>query len=168
MTRAVTTPRLRLRPLVASDLPAYQRLLADPQLAAANGSPADASPDLLARWFAADRQSPYTFAVLARTTGEFLGTILYYAHATAPGDPVAYDLGYFLTPAVWGQGLMPEAVAASLTVVRSAPGPQVVWADCLATNQRSRRVLEKLGFQRTTGDEPVVVPARDYFYLKLD
>lgn len=148
MEKTRETARLRLRPLVASDLAAYQRLLALPPMAAANGSPADASPELMARWFEADRQSPFAFAVVDRTTDRFMGTILYYQHDESGETPHEYDLGYFLDPMDWGQGLMPEALRASLTLVgQAAPAAQTVWAACLPTNQRSQRVLEKLGFQ---------------------
>ena len=57
------------------------------------------------------------------------------------------DIGYWLAPPFWGQGLMPEAIAA---VARHAfdLGFCAVGADVFSFNQRGQRLLEKLGFQR--------------------
>lgn len=149
MERILETARVRLRPLTESDLLGYQRLLTIPAVAAANGSPADVSSAQIQRWLAADRQSPFAFTIEDKSTQRFMGTILFYQHQTDTGAPSddAYDLGYFLDPVDWGQGLMPEALAGSLLLVqRAKQRPQTVWATCLVTNHRSQRVLEKLGF----------------------
>lgn len=56
------------------------------------------------------------------------------------------NLAAWLTGPQWGRGLMPEALAA---VLRHAFGPlhlHRVYADIMADNRRSARVLEKLGF----------------------
>jgi len=142
--------RVRLRPLTESDFPGYQRLLTLPAVAAANGSPADANPAQVKRWLAADRRSPFAFAIEDKATCRFMGTILFYRHTGDAGEPSAsaYDLGYFLDPIDWGQGIMPEALSGSLELVRQASqSSQTVWATCYLSNHRSARVLEKLGFQ---------------------
>ncbi|MFC6290937.1 GNAT family N-acetyltransferase [Levilactobacillus angrenensis] len=149
MERIIETARVRVRPLTESDLPGYQRLLTLPAVAAANGSPADVSTDQVKRWLAADRQSPFAFSIEDKSTQRFMGTILFYRHLTAEGLPsdTAYDLGYFLDPQDWGQGIMPEAIDGSLQLVqRAKQQPQTVWATCFVTNHQSQRVLEKLGF----------------------
>lgn len=141
------TDRIRVRPLIEDDLVAYQRLSALPETAAANDDAAITSraPSLLATWFEADRHSPFAFAVLDRRHQRFIGAVLYYRHRGSTSD--AYDLGYFLDPAVWGQGLMPAAIRASLSLIRrETDRPLTVWAACRPENHRSQRVLAKLGF----------------------
>lgn len=149
MNRIIETSRVRVRPLTESDLPGYQRLLTLPVVAAANGSPADVSTEQVKRWLAADRQSPFAFSIEDKSTQRFMGTILFYQHLTAEGMPSAteYDLGYFLDPQDWGQGIMPEAIDGSLQLVQQAKQQsQTIWATCFVTNHQSQRVLEKLGF----------------------
>ncbi|MCW3779247.1 GNAT family N-acetyltransferase [Levilactobacillus namurensis] len=143
------TDRIQVRPLIEADLADYQRILRIPAMAVANGSPVATAPDLMANWFEQDRHSPFAFAVIDRAHRRFVGAIFYYQHeGPAQTRPVGtYDLGYFLDPNMWGKGLMPEAVQASFDlVVRGTAGPVTLWADCLTTNHRSQRVLEKLGF----------------------
>lgn len=162
------TTGLEVRPLIEADLAAYQRLLADPRMAAANAAPGSLAPDLLAYWFEKDRHGPFAHAVIDRQHDRFVGGILYYAHA-APAQH--YDVGYFLDPLLWGRGLMPAALRASLRLVRQAlTGPVTIWADCLTTNQRSQRVLTKLGFQPTAAPahSPLLPTAADVVWFRLD
>lgn len=68
------------------------------------------------------------------------------------------DIGYWLAPPYWGQGLMPEAIA---TLARHAfdLGFEAIGADVFAFNQRGLRLLEKLGFRRI-GELPAYVTKR--------
>lgn len=138
------TKRLRIRPLLESDLAAYCHLLTYPAMATANGSTPVIAADLLATWFEADRHSPFAFAVVERRHQRMVGAVLFYHHQAS--DNPGYDLGYFLAPQLWGQGLMPEAVTASLKFISQRHQQLPVWAACLASNPRSQRVLTKLGF----------------------
>lgn len=58
------------------------------------------------------------------------------------------EIGYDLWPDYWGQGLMPEALRALLRYGFQVMGLNRVEATTHTENQRSMRVLEKLGFQR--------------------
>lgn len=139
------TQRLRVRNLVESDLADYQRILAYPVMATANGATSSTAPDLLAYWFEKDRHSPYAFAVVDRVEHHFIGAILYYPHQD---QPAVYDLGYFLEPNAWGHGYMAAAVRASWALIRREGGSLTnLYADCLPENHQSQRVLAKLGFQ---------------------
>jgi ribosomal-protein-alanine N-acetyltransferase len=57
-------------------------------------------------------------------------------------------MGYDLWPDYWGQGLMPEALRALLRYGFEVMELNRVEATTHTENQRSMRVLEKLGFQR--------------------
>ena len=58
------------------------------------------------------------------------------------------EMGYDLWPDYWGQGLMPEALRALLGYGFEVMELNRVEATTHTENQRSMRVLEKLGFQR--------------------
>ena len=61
-----------------------------------------------------------------------------------PGAPVG-DIGYELNPEYWGRGYATEAARAMLAFGFEELGLHRVWAECVADNVGSRRVLEKLG-----------------------
>lgn len=56
------------------------------------------------------------------------------------------DIGYVLARPHWGQGLMPEAVAAVAEIALGLPWVYRIQATCDVENTGSRRVLEKAGF----------------------
>ncbi|BDG73658.1 GNAT family N-acetyltransferase [Roseomonas fluvialis] len=163
----VETARLRLRPFVPADIPAYAAIRADPEVmrhmpggaARATTAAADAArivPDFAAQWSAVG-YGPW--AVTDRATGVLLG------HGGLRHLP---DLGgeteilYLLARSAWGGGLATEvAVAARLAgfgrfalarlVGYAAPG-----------NIASRRVLEKAGLAFEAEVEVFGVTARRY------
>ncbi|RZJ24262.1 MAG: N-acetyltransferase [Haliea sp.] len=58
------------------------------------------------------------------------------------------DIGYVLAQAHWGQGLMPDAIAAITGAALAHAGLFRVQATCDTDNIGSQRVLEKSGFTR--------------------
>ena len=58
------------------------------------------------------------------------------------------EIGYDLSPDSWGQGWMTIAAGAVLDWAFGEGGFNRIEATVMAGNQRSERVLEKLGFQR--------------------
>ena len=64
--------------------------------------------------------------------------------------PLTYriDLGYVLTPSVWGRGYMPEAIAALTSLALGHEEVFRVQAFCDVENVPSQRALEKSGFLR--------------------
>jgi ribosomal-protein-alanine N-acetyltransferase len=58
------------------------------------------------------------------------------------------DLGYVLAQALWGRGLMPEAIEALARAALAQPQFFRVQATCDVTNTASARTLEKAGFLR--------------------
>jgi len=56
------------------------------------------------------------------------------------------EVGYILAASYWGQGIMPEALAAVLEFARQLPLRQIVGA-CDPENRASIRVFEKCGFR---------------------
>lgn len=57
------------------------------------------------------------------------------------------EIGYILHPDFWGQGYMPEAVAALIEVGFTLLHLSKIELKCFCDNWQSQRVAEKLGFQ---------------------
>lgn len=58
------------------------------------------------------------------------------------------EIGYDLAPTYWGQGIVAEAVAATLQLGFERVGLHSIEAQIEPNNHASRRVLEKLGFKQ--------------------
>lgn len=63
-------------------------------------------------------------------------------------DATEADLGYEIAPDHWGQGYATEAAAAMVEFGFGGLGLHRIWAECIASNRASARVLEKLGMQQ--------------------
>lgn len=77
------------------------------------------------------------------------------------------EIGYVLSKAYWGQGLMPEAVKVVIDWLFSTVRLDFILVGHFDRNARSRRVIEKCGFQfvKTTEFETgyhTLEPSRDY------
>jgi len=58
------------------------------------------------------------------------------------------NIGYELNPRVWGNGYATEAARAIVGFGFDRLGLHRIWAECVAENVGSQRVLEKVGMQR--------------------
>ncbi len=141
------TPRLTLRPAWPEDAPALTAAIADERvvrmltrvphpytLADAEG------------WIAQPRggHDP-RFVIVAHDGGEprLIGGI------GISDDEGAANLGYWLTPAAWGQGYATEAGRAVVEMARHALPIDRLEAWHFADNPASGRVLRRLGFRPT-------------------
>jgi ribosomal-protein-alanine N-acetyltransferase len=59
------------------------------------------------------------------------------------------EMGYILAPAVWGQGVASEALAAFLDHRRAMPAPRTLTADVDPRNTASLALLKRHGFVET-------------------
>ena len=84
----------------------------------------------------------FTLAILHE--GRFAGTVGF------GGEPLS--IGYFLDPALWGRGLMTEALSAFLPEVFDRFPVNRIVADHFEDNPASGAVLRKLGFAETGRD----------------
>lgn len=147
MTANLTTPRLHLRPLMPGDLDHLTRLLADPQVMrylSATGAPrsrAEAEEALhkhLDHW----RQHGYgVWAVEERDSGAFVGRCGLRYLPELESVEVLWALG----SEFWGRGYATEAAHACLRYAFETLQLERVIAFTWAINDRSRRVMEKLG-----------------------
>ncbi|GGD97067.1 N-acetyltransferase [Aureimonas endophytica] len=139
----LSTPRLRLRAPLAADLPRIAELANDRGVA-----------EMLARVphpytledaedFLAIAEGSVVFAVALAASDEFIGVC-----GLRPTERArTADLGYWLGRPHWGRGYATEAAQAVVDLAFRQGGMDCVLAGCRAINGRSRRVLEKCGFQ---------------------
>jgi RimJ/RimL family protein N-acetyltransferase len=82
-----------------------------------------------------------------RALGEVVGTLRLSLRGRGSGD-----LGYAIRPQSWNRGFATEAIAVLLAAARAPLGLREIRATVDPDNAASRRVMEKLGFQRCTSE----------------
>jgi RimJ/RimL family protein N-acetyltransferase len=147
------TPRLRLRPLAATDLPDLIRLDSDPEVMRYVGSPpgvktpAETEARARARILETERglHAPLGFwRVEARSDSTFYGV----GALIRMPDGEEVEVAYRLARAAWGRGIATEAAGALVAHgLRTLGLPRLV-AVTYPENRASQRVLDKLGFER--------------------
>ncbi len=173
----IVTDRLVLREFVSDDWRAVQTYLADERywryyepanVGDAHEDAANASADDRQRlidhfinWQEATPRRNYQLAIVlndqeadaapAPGDGQLIGNAgLRLRRLFDFGRPEATfeaDLGYELDPEFWGQGFATEAVRGLLEFGFGELDLHRVWAYCLAENQPSWRLLQRLGFR---------------------
>jgi RimJ/RimL family protein N-acetyltransferase len=93
-----------------------------------------------------ERYEGYGFwAVIEKATGEFLGWFHFRPRRdAAPGE---VELGYRLRRSAWGKGYATEGSRALIRKGFTELGVQRVFAEAMAVNTASRRVMEKAGLK---------------------
>lgn len=148
------TSRLRIRDHKVEDLDAMHRLLSDPiamrylpdiRTDDLNGT----RDNLLEAINAADRtdRTKWFFAVTDRNSEMYLGEVGYTVCAESTMGKVV-QLGYFLLPRCWGEGIATEAAEAVLRFAFTEGGVCKVETGCLTENSASEGVMKKLGMTR--------------------
>jgi RimJ/RimL family protein N-acetyltransferase len=141
----LVTDRLTLSPLTQTDLPHLVELNGDPEvmryITGHAMTPAEVAAELpglvdsergLRLWTGYDADS------------SFAGVWFLSAD---PDDPDAGELGWRLPRSVWGQGLAAEGARPLIEHGFVTLGLSRLWAETMAVNTRSRRVMEKLGMR---------------------
>jgi [ribosomal protein S5]-alanine N-acetyltransferase len=148
----LVTPRMRLRPLQESDVDDLWPYVSDPEL-----------PRMMS-WTAHTDPGQTREFVRHVSQGLAAGTDMVWAieHGGRAVGTVGFDgikfelrgwrvdraeLGYWIAPPLWGQGLMTEAARAVLRFGFESLGLHKVTVSCFVENVASRRVIEKLGFR---------------------
>jgi len=148
----IETSRLRLRPIALDDVDAIWPIVSDPQF-----------PKQMS--WAVHKDKAETRAFIERVTeglhkGEHVTWAMEHA-GRAQGciglDGITWEqrawrvdraeLGYWLAPALQGQGLMTEAAHAVVRWGFETLGLHKIKVGCFAENASSRRVIEKVGFR---------------------
>ena len=83
-----------------------------------------------------------TWAISLKGTNEFIGTCSVMIESNS-----CAEIGYDLSKAHWGEGLMSEALNAIINYGFNELGLQKIKADTLSDNIRSINLLKRIGFQ---------------------
>lgn len=146
----LSTPRLILRALVDEDAPAIFELRSNPNVMRFIPKPLNTSTDeslLMVREFhqASLRSDSIMWGITVKGSNKVMGYIGFWRilkeHHRA-------EIGYALHPDLWGQGLMSEAVAATMDHGFRKMRLYSVEAAVTPDNHSSIQVLERNGFVR--------------------
>jgi RimJ/RimL family protein N-acetyltransferase len=145
------TPRLRLRDFRPDDWQAVLAYQRQPLYLRYNGW-MDRTPEAVREFVQmfidhqqADPRIKFQLAVELKASGELIGNCG--IRRERPDDRQA-SIGYELDPLHWGQGYATEAARAVLAFGFNQLKVHRVWADCVADNLGSVRVLTKLGLRQ--------------------
>ncbi|HEU0029636.1 MAG TPA: GNAT family N-acetyltransferase [Kofleriaceae bacterium] len=142
------TARLAFRAWRADDLELARTLFGDARVSALVGGPFDdaAIAARLAFELANQRDHGISYYVTALHDGTVVGCC-----GLKPRDPAQriFELGFYLRPMWWGQGLAVEAGRAVIAHAFDTLGAASLFAGHHPENHGSRRTLEKLGFAYT-------------------
>jgi RimJ/RimL family protein N-acetyltransferase len=158
-------PRLRLRAFTEADFPAYQALVADPEVMRYLGdgrplSEIDAWRQLasiLGHWVL---RGFGLWAVDERSSGRFVGRVGLLEPSGWPGFEVAYTIA----PSCWGRGYAREAAGAALRHAQDVLGRTDIISIIRPDNTASVRVARALGASRSHSIEFFGASADIYRY----
>jgi RimJ/RimL family protein N-acetyltransferase len=135
------TERLTLRPVAAVDLDDLVAMNGDPEVMEHIGPPMTAEeveaemPDWL--------RGHGSFGLWTGLVGDDFAGIWFLSGD--PDDAAAAELGWRLPRHTWGQGYAVEGARALVAHGFDTLGLTRLWAETMAVNSRSRRVMERLG-----------------------
>jgi RimJ/RimL family protein N-acetyltransferase len=139
----LSTKRLQLRPIAQIDLPWYSELRSRDGFDAAES--ATRLADAVAHWAS---RGFGKFAIFFDGVPAGLITLNDAGTGLVGIAAEEIDLGWYVLPHLWGQGIAPEGASAVLDWVAAAEiGPLVVYIR--RGNTASTRVAEKLGLRRS-------------------
>lgn len=141
----IQTRRLLLRPWTEADAPALYKYASDPDIGPAAGWAVHPNVEHSREILRTTLIAEHSFALTLPDTDEPIGSIGLFGGDTCSGGEL--ELGYWLGKPYWGQGLMSEACRAVLAYGFEALHCRRIWCSHFRGNEKSRRVMEKCGFQ---------------------
>ena len=145
----IDTERLILRAFTESDLQDFYNYASVPSVGEMAGWPHHESIEISKRILRSFIDEKEVFAVYHKTDQKVIGSLglhKSWANDDAYKDLKVKEIGYVLSKAYWGQGLMPEAVSAVIKYGFNTLGLDAFTCSHFSENRQSRRVIEKCGF----------------------
>ena len=147
----LTTERLALRQWQTSDLPVFAELNADPEVMeyfpkCLTKKESDALADRCQNYIASRGWS--FWAVEEKSSEVFIGFVGLHNPPDMPFSP-CIEIGWRLHKKFWGKGYATEAAHESLAYAFETLNTDEVVSFTTLSNQRSRAVMERLGFQNS-------------------
>ncbi len=149
-TRRLETSRLILRRFSVGDAgDMYRGWASDPEVTRYLTWPchvsSDATAQLLAAWAEKYAEGDYfNWAIECKETGAVIGSI---SVVRLDESVNAAEIGYCLSRAYWGRGIMPEALRAVMDYLFDEAGINRLAAFHDVRNPKSGRVMQKAGMQ---------------------
>ena len=137
------TERLILRRFTSADVEDLFALHNDPDVMRFLNGGIPTPREVIARDYDARFAHDGYWVAIEKRSGVFLGWFAF--HPSEDRDPDEYELGYRLRVSAWGKGYATEGSRALIDAGFTALGVRRVWAQTMAVNARSRRVMEKAG-----------------------
>lgn len=150
-TQRIETRRMILRRFKIEDAEdMYHNWASDPEVTRFLTWPVHASVDatrnLLSQWVLHYEDGGYfSWAMELKETGEAIGSI---SVVKLNEETEAADIGYCMSRAYWGQGLMAEALSAVIEYLFDVVGLNRIAACHDVNNPRSGRVMDKAGMRQ--------------------
>jgi [ribosomal protein S5]-alanine N-acetyltransferase len=144
----IVSSRLSLRRFDPEDGPRVELLAGESDVASMSGNiPYPYPKGGAVQWIESTRPAILRgllaqFAVIESRSGELIGCV---SLKRTESQLTEAELAYWIGKPFWGQGYGTEAATAAVEYVRSSWGILSLWAGLLPHNQRSARVLAKLG-----------------------
>ncbi len=150
--KPIQTSRLLLRPFTMDDLDDFYEYAKVPGVGEAAGWPHHKSREESRTILEIFIKKDETYAVTLKDSGKVIGTVGIH-HKSFDDEDANYnqrEIGYVLAKNYWGQGLMSEAVKAVIDMCFTAMNLDRLTISHFKGNDRSRRVIEKMGFSFVT------------------
>ena len=140
----IETERLVLRPWRENDAAALYRYASDPEVGPSAGWAPHTSVEDSLNVLRTILMNERTWAITVKPSDESVGSIgIFPGHNERQNGE--YEIGYWIAKPFWGKGYVPEAVRALMSLYFSF-GAERLWCAHADFNDRSRRVIEKVGF----------------------
>lgn len=152
----IETKNMLLRPWKESDAEALYKYARDERIGPAAGWKPHVSVEDSLNVIREVLSAPDTYALTIRGSDEAIGSIGL-IDCRCPDFEEEREIGYWLGVPYWGNGLMPEAVESMLDYCFDWLGCERVWCGHYEGNDKSKRVIEKCGFDYAFQRETEVV-----------
>jgi len=143
--------RILLRRWLDSDAPTLFKYASDPDVGPRAGWPPHKSVEESLTVIKEIFTNDTTWAIVLKETGEAIGAMGYFTHATSniPIGENDCEVGYWVAKPYWNQGICTEALRLMLDYCINEKHFENIWSDHFTGNPASGRVMEKCGFKDT-------------------
>ena len=148
--RTIETPRLLLRAWRQSDLADFYGYASVDGVGECAGWPHHEDVQTSQKILNSFMEGDEVFAITDKASGKAIGSlgvhdsrqleVAQFAHLPA------CEIGFVLSKAYWGQGMMTEAVRAAIVWLFANTELEILYCAHFSFNDRSRRVIERCGF----------------------
>lgn len=145
----IISERLILRPLALTDIDAFHHYAKKPDIGPMAGWKPHESLAESAQILTQMIKDGDVWGIQLKTNDHLIGTIGLHVRSFENALAMRREIGYVLDDSYWGQGLMTEAVIALMHHAFIDLGLLEIVCGHEISNHRSRRVIEKVGFQPT-------------------